>query len=175
MFFVIDYTRKTYVTCTDSIKPILGYDAREPLESGLSFTLDIAQKDYFKTLNEKVFPSTVSFLQTIPQAYHPDYVFSYNNQLRNSAGKWINILQKGSYITSKETGMPLYCLGMVLDINACKKSDTTVVHTIERIDSVTKIARLIETNYFLSIPRRRIANSPREKYSAVYYLMASEQ
>jgi DNA-binding CsgD family transcriptional regulator len=147
IFFVLDYSSRNYVVFTESVKFIFGISAREWLASGWSLTYELAQKDYFKVYNQKVFPSTVAALSKMPQTEHQNHIFSYNFQYRNREGRYIHTLQRSTYITSKGTGQPLYCLGMVMDISAHKR-DSTVVQTIQRIDAVTHAPSIVETNYY---------------------------
>jgi DNA-binding CsgD family transcriptional regulator len=145
MFFVLNYTTRKYMFYSESAKFSLGYDARELLEGGLDIALHLVQKDYFKTFNEKVFPLNLQFLNNTPQQQHQDYVFSFTNQYRKKNGDMVELLQKGSFITSKETGLPLYSLGTIIDLTPYKK-DNVIVQSIERITN--KGEQLIETNYF---------------------------
>lgn len=147
MFFVLDYSTKKYVVFTDSVKFILGYDAREILESGLGFTFHVAQKDFFRTFDRKIFPATLTSLSNIPQHEHRNHVFSYNCQYKNRQGKFINTLQRSTFITSKETGRPLYCIAMVLDISAYKR-DAVVVYTVEKMDAATRSSQSVETKFY---------------------------
>jgi DNA-binding CsgD family transcriptional regulator len=147
MFFIIDYVQKKYIIFTDGVKCVLGYDARELMEGGIAFTLHIQNKDYFRILNEKVFPATLNILQKIPQREHENYIFSYNNLFRSTEGRYIHLLQKSIYKTAKETGLPLYCIGMAVDINPFK-TDNIVIHQAERINTATKTLETIETNFF---------------------------
>lgn len=147
MFFVLDYSSRQYVVFTDSIKIILGYDAREVLESGLGFTFHVAQKNFFNVFNQKIFPSTLASLNKIPQQEHQNHIFSYNCQYKNKAGKYANTLQRSTFITSKETGRPLYCIAMVVDISAYKR-DSTIVHTIEKMDTTANTLQTVELNYY---------------------------
>ncbi|HTM97394.1 MAG TPA: LuxR C-terminal-related transcriptional regulator, partial [Pedobacter sp.] len=64
-------------------------------------------------------------------------------------GTYVPILQRGCYITSKETGLPLYSLGMVLDISMFKR-DRVMYHTIEKIENNNDILdrHTIQQNYF---------------------------
>jgi DNA-binding CsgD family transcriptional regulator len=147
MFFVLDYSCKKYSVFTESIKHILGYDARELLECGIEFTLQIIQPDFFKTLDQKAFPATLDFLKKVPQHDHGNYVFSFNSQFRTHDGKYINTLQKSIYLTAQDTGLPRYCIGMVTDINAYKK-DSVMIHQVEKFDAASNTFNIEERNYF---------------------------
>lgn len=57
----------------------------------------------------------------------------------------VPILQRSSYLTSEETGKPLYSLGMVIDISFLKK-DRSIYHSIERSSLATK--ELLEEHYY---------------------------
>jgi len=148
VFFILDYTKTQYVTLTGGI-PITLYHPREFLEGGISFLIHIYQPDDFKIYNEKVFTANVDFLKRIPQHEHHKYVFSYNFRIRNAIGELSTVYQRSTYVTSKETGLPLYNVGMVSDISGYK-TDTTMLHTIECFeegkDSFEKV--LIQKNFF---------------------------
>ena len=147
MFFVLDYTTRNYVVSTESLKQLLGYDARELLESGWDFTFHAAQKDYFKVFNEKVFPATVASLKRTPQREHKDQVFSYNFQYRHNDGRYVNTLQKCSFITQRDTGLPVYCIGMIIDIHEYSRH-MGVVQTVEKIDPLSHALCTVEKNYY---------------------------
>lgn len=147
MFYVLDYSSRQYMVFTDSVKHILGYDAREFLESGLGFALHILQKDFFSAYDAKLFPAIVDALKRIPQPEHRNHLFSHNLQVRNMDGKYVHTLHRTKYITSKNTGKPLYSVGMIMDISAFKK-DAVMAHMVERIDPVAYTFRNVETKYF---------------------------
>lgn len=148
-FFALDYSKKEYLFMTDSVKMLSGHHPKEVLEGGLDWLInDIWQRNFFNIFNTKIFPAFVNFFKTVPQTEHHKYVFSYNNRMKCRNGSWVDILQKASYITSEETGLPLYCLGMFVNISAIKK-DNLMVHTIEKIDHPISINnRTIKTDYF---------------------------
>lgn len=131
LFFVIDYSMYQYLFMTESIKQMADYDPREFLEGGLDMLIEIYQKEDFKVYNENIFTSNMQFLKNTPQEDHHKYVFSYNYRIKSKSGELVQIFQRGSYITSKETGLPIYSLGMALDISAFKR-DTIMTHTIEK-------------------------------------------
>jgi len=146
MIFAIDYTQRKYIFFSDNIKHNMGYDVREILDAGLEFMFHISHKEYFKTMNEKVFPANFQFLKSVPPHEQQDYIFSFNSQYRKADGNWAKVLQRGAFITSKETGSLLYSIGLVSDITLYKK-DETLIHSIEKV-SKTAGNQLIETNYF---------------------------
>jgi DNA-binding CsgD family transcriptional regulator len=145
LFYVIDYTAQQYLVMTNEIQSMSGYHPSEFLESRLEKLLDVYHKDDFKIYNQQVFSLNTSFLKATPQASHHQYVFSYNFRFVRQDKKMAQVLQRGSYITSKETGLPLYSLGMVIDITQFK-TDTVMVHTIAK--AVDSKKELISTNYF---------------------------
>ncbi|HTB53214.1 MAG TPA: helix-turn-helix transcriptional regulator [Ferruginibacter sp.] len=146
LFVVIDYARMNYVSITESTKTVLGYHPTGFLENGLGFMLNIMDNDFFKTYNQKLFPSNIEFLKSIPQAEHANYTFSFNFRIKNIGGSWIDLYQRSTFITSKETGLPLYCLAVGFDITAFKK-DSVMIRTIEKSEH-GKISSMIETDYF---------------------------
>lgn len=149
LFFVIDYTRAGYLLMTDASKMITSYDPRDFLDGGIPALIDVFQKDDFRVYNEQVFPANIRFLQEHPIETHRNFLFSYNFRVKRQEGGFVSILQRGSYITSRETGLPLYSLGMVTDITPFKR-DTVMYHTIETVEhhdgAFTKTA--LESNCF---------------------------
>lgn len=149
MFYVIDYAAQQYLVMTGEMQSIAGYHPKEFLESRLDKTLDVYQKDDFKIYNQQIFSANAAFLKQTPQHEHHQYVFSYNFRFVRCDKKFVQVLQRNSYITSKETGLPLYSLGMIVDITDFK-TDTVMVHTIEKKQESGGgiYNQKISTNYF---------------------------
>lgn len=149
VFYAIDYTRSGYLVMTDGSRMITSYDARDFLEGGIPHLIDVYQKDDFRIYNEKVFPANVRCLKAHPYETHRRFIFSYNFRVRHRDGHYVSILQRGGYITSKETGLPLYSLGMITDITPFKR-DALIYHTIETWEGSNDLLanQLIESNYF---------------------------
>jgi DNA-binding CsgD family transcriptional regulator len=81
-----------------------------------------------------------------PQNEHKDYTLSLNHRMKNSVGKWIDLYQKCTYITSPKTNKPLYCMGIGFDITPFKK-DNSIVHTVEKNED-GHANTIIDTQYF---------------------------
>ena len=148
-YFVIDYTRSSYKLLTENFKSVVGFDSREFIEGGLGLIMNLFHADDFKIYNQKVFTANLSFLKNTPQTDHHNHIFSYTFRIKSASGKYKWILQRGSYITSKETNMPLYSMGMAMDLTNYK-TDTIMLHTIEKNDQHNGLFNAInlETNYF---------------------------
>jgi DNA-binding CsgD family transcriptional regulator len=146
LFVVIDYARMNYMSITESTKTVLGYHPSGFLEGGLNFMVNIMDIDFFKTYNQKLFPSNIQFLKNIPQVEHADYTFSFNYRIKNMVGDWVDLYQRSTFITSKETGLPLYCLVVGFDITTFKK-DSIMIRTIEKAEQ-GKGNKLIKTDFF---------------------------
>ncbi|WP_053058225.1 LuxR C-terminal-related transcriptional regulator [Pedobacter sp. BMA] len=162
LLFAIDYTRSDYMIITQNAQLITGYDPRSFLESGIPMLLDIYQKDDFKIYNEQVFTRNAAFLVSQPQSDHHKFIFSYNFRIRHMNGTYIPLYQRGCYITSKETGLPLYSLGMVIDITMFKR-DTMMYHSIEKVENENgfPIKTLLEENHYFPLNEDKIL-SPQE-------------
>lgn len=161
VFVIIDYINKEYIFMTDNTKRLYGYHSKEFLENGLEFYRSLQQKDFFQVYNNNFFPNVLAFLKNTDQAQHKDYVFSFTTRFKNKMGDWVEILQKCSYITSSQTGLPLYCLGMASDISLIKR-DNLVFNCIERIDAVTGNKLTVDVQYYYAHEEDKIL-STREK------------
>jgi DNA-binding CsgD family transcriptional regulator/uncharacterized protein affecting Mg2+/Co2+ transport len=175
LLFAIDYTQSKYLLMNNGCQLITGNHPQDFLEGGIPVLLDLYQKDDFKVYNENVFTSNSFFLKSQPATEHHKFVFSYNFRVRSKSGKYIPIYQRGLYITSKETGLPLYSLGTVQDISLFKK-DNVMYHTIEKIEECqgTVTSTIIAENCFfpdaedkiLSRHERRILEAMAEGWSS---------
>ena len=148
-YFVIDYANSSYKLMSENFKSVIGFDSREFIEGGLGLVMNLFHSDDFNIYNEKVFTANLGFLKNTAQCDHLKHVFSYTFRVKCASGKYKWILQRGSYITSKETNMPLYSMGMVMDLTNFK-TDTVMLHTIEKTDQDDGVFNTInlETNYF---------------------------
>lgn len=133
LLYLIDYTTATYLVMTEAARIITSYDPRDFLDGGLDQLLDIFQPDDFRVYNTQIFPANLAFLQQQPAHLHDKFIFSYNFRVKNKNGQYVSLLQRGSYITSPSTGLPLYSLGYVVDITAFKQ-DNLIYHTIDEVD-----------------------------------------
>jgi DNA-binding CsgD family transcriptional regulator len=168
VLFVFDFAKREYLFFTDNIKSALGYDVKELIDGGPGFMSDIYHKDYFKSYNEYVFPFTLNFLKSTPNTEHTHYTFSYNTQIRSKMGQWVDFLQKDTYVTCKNNGVPLYCLGIMIDISCLRRSNV-ILHSIEKTDKLSGGNRVIETcNFYLNDEDRLLTRQERNilKYMA---------
>ncbi|HEX8024393.1 helix-turn-helix transcriptional regulator [Mucilaginibacter sp.] len=148
-FFLIDYCNASYKFMTEGFDSVVGHRSMDFIEGGLSMVMNIFHSADFKIYNENVFASNLLFLKNTPQKEHHKYIFSYTFRVRCLNGKYKCMLQRGSYITSKETNLPLYSLGIVLDVTHLK-TDTVMLHTIEKADELNGALNTTtaESNYF---------------------------
>jgi DNA-binding CsgD family transcriptional regulator len=144
IIFAIDYSKRKYLFFSNSLG---SYPVQDILDGGLDFTIPLMPNDFYNTYNEKVFSAVLSFFKLIPQAEHVDYIVSCNHRIKNSNNKNIDFLQRSTYITSKETGLPLYCVGMALDISHFK-NDNAIFLSFEKTNKETGVSTLVETKSF---------------------------
>ena len=147
LFFVIDYTEMKYLFFSESSNQVIGYAAMQLLQDGLELTMDLMHKDYWGVYNHKVFPEVAACLKTHPATEHQYLNFSFNAHLKCGNNKWINVLQNSRYITSQSTGLPLYCLGMAVDITAFK-TDNFMNYKVEWINKRTGQIKPLEQKRF---------------------------
>lgn len=150
VFYILNYTKREYVCLTNGVYFVTSYDAEEFLENeGAERIIELVHKDDYKIFNEKLFSASSLFLQKTPQPEHHKYVFSFNYRLYKRNKTISNVWQSGTYLTSEKTGLPLYNIGVVLDISSIK-TDTLISQTIEKIESLgnRKHKTLVEKNYF---------------------------
>jgi len=129
---VIDYSQRRHVGISGPLKNMTGYNPKELMDSGLSFMIDIFQKDDFKIYNESIFTQITDHLKAAPVEEHETYIFSFNYRVKKGDGKWMHLYQQGSYITDPETKLPLYSIAMVTDISALKRDNNSMLFSIDK-------------------------------------------
>jgi DNA-binding CsgD family transcriptional regulator len=131
-FFVLDYSKKKYSLVTDGIRAISKYDPRDILEGGLDKYLSIYHREDFQVYSKNIFPANLGFLGRTDQKDHHHYVFSNTYRINNKDKSVSTVLQKSSYITSKETGLPLFSFGSLTDISHIASGQPFISHFVER-------------------------------------------
>jgi len=145
VFFILDYTARQYLLMTDRLLEISGYHPKEFLETKMDKTLEVFHKDDFAILNDYIFGVNTDFLKKTPHEDHSRFVFSYNFRFIGADKKFVNVLQRCTYVTSPETGLPLYSIGALTDITDFK-TDDVIVHTIEQQSPSCR--KIVERNYY---------------------------
>jgi DNA-binding CsgD family transcriptional regulator len=102
------------------------------MEEQLKWAINIISNEELNISNEKVFESNMTFLRGIPQSDHHKYLFSNVFKVKSAKGELKQVLQRGTYITAKESGLPLYSLGILLDISNLKFDDLLTL-SVEKI------------------------------------------
>lgn len=130
--FLLDYSTKKYIYVEDSCFNFLGYTAQWFLETGVEEYISKWHPADFKTIDTKIFPENLYFLQTLAPHQYQDHIFSYNYRMLNPSGKYITVLQRFSYIPGKLSHEPAGVIGVAFDITHFK-NDTSIIHTIEKV------------------------------------------
>jgi|GEM_PF-555633 len=162
VFFVLDYVRQQYLLHAGTSYLLPGYHPRDFLDGGMDLLRYIINKDDFRIYGEEIFSRNSAFLESAPRQEHENYIFSHTFRAKTRHHQQVHILQKGSYITSPETGLPLYSFGICLNVSSLKQ-DSIIVHTIEKKTAEQPgILQTITNNYFF--PDQEDARlTPREK------------
>ncbi|CAN5227844.1 hypothetical protein BH09BAC5_BH09BAC5_01410 [soil metagenome] len=159
--FVLDYSKKKYLYCSESVEDIVGFSAADFYACGPSEMLGIIQKEDLKIFNEKIFTTNLDFLNKTPQSEHCDFVFSYNFRIETKDRRTANLLQKSTYITSSETGLPILSYGTLIDVTNIMRDDGFISHTIEKVgkgvgrDKILIVSNSISTREELTLLSER--------------------
>ncbi len=159
LFYVIDYTQSDYRLMTDNIVDICGEKSETFLEDGLAKLIEVYQKDDFRVYNEQLFKNNRDFLQSVPFHQHHKYIFSYNFRTKHKKGHFVTLYQRGFYITSQDTGLPLFSIGTIQDISLFKK-DKMMYHSIEEINGTG--TNILQQNIYLPDEEERLI-TPQER------------
>ena len=171
-FFILDYTKRKYILVSDGFKSITNHDPRTVLEGGLEAFLTNFHKDDFNVFNKNVFPININFLTETPQEAHHHYIFSNTYRYYNKDKTISNILQKSTFITSKNTKMPLFAIGTVSDISHLKIERNYLSHFIEKVNLSKNIftnRRVVRSNHFYVYEEDGLL-TPQEKSVLAYII-----
>ncbi len=136
LLYVLDYTKSCYRMMSSNAHHITGYSAESFLDEGLELVKKLYQKDDFRIYNEKIFRNNTEFLKSAPREKHHQYIFSYNFRIEDPEGHLTSLHQRGFYLTSKVTGLPLFSIGTIQNIGSFKK-DSVIYHNIEEVNAGT--------------------------------------
>ena len=152
-FFVIDYIRRRHILMKGPVKQILGFHPRDFLEGGLDFGVSIFHKDDLSIFSEKCMTNVMELFRQTPHEEHSQHVFEMNYRWAKKDGGFINVLQKGSYITDESSGLPVYSFGVASDISNYKK-DHNIIQSIYKRDNdiASNTYRNIATYYYYPEP-----------------------
>jgi DNA-binding CsgD family transcriptional regulator len=152
LIHVIDYTQRRHVGMSGPTENTTGYDPRYVMDSGLEFVISIFQKDDFKIYNATIFNQIIQFLKNTPSEQHSEYLFSFSYRMKKADGTWMYLYQQGGYITDPKTSLPLYSVGMVMDISPLKK-DTCMIFSIDKKNETGVFNyENIQTEYYFPDP-----------------------
>jgi len=134
--YILDFKTQEYPMVSENAINLTGYDAKSFMEGGVPFFVSICEKDDFDIFNDKIFPKTMSELSLQPQEDHAKCVFSHDFRIHTKNKEIKRLHQRSTYITSTETGAPLFSVGLVSDISNLKK-DNSILHQLEKIKTHT--------------------------------------
>lgn len=163
--FGIDYQTHKYLFWKNNHNEFGGYPTDFYLNEGHRGVVNMVTPSHLNVVSDKIFPETLEALRlTLPSH---SIVSSFNYKGKTIDGKDFNAYQKCTYVLSKQTGLPLYCVGIVMDITSFKK-DNFISHTIESLNTENnKIQLLSEFTYN---PDPEVSFTPKETL-VIHYLL----
>ena len=149
--FIFDYKRSEMIYFSSSIFQLLGIDKASLLGSnGIIRFMDLINPNDFKVYNDLIFPKDMNYLKSLSYEEAKNVTFSNNFRIKHGNGLYKNILMKKAFINDRETNMPLFELGVLIDISSIKK-ELSITHTIERLQKGTdspSYAKVLSEDYF---------------------------
>jgi DNA-binding CsgD family transcriptional regulator len=131
--YMLDYTSGKYVVVSGSVKTMMGFDPEYFLEGGLELVLENYQRNHLKVFNEEIFPDRLEILRQIPPEEHPNHIFTYNLQVKNAKGEYLNLLQRNCFVRSDAQGNPLTSFGVIANVTHFK-AENPIIHLVEKVD-----------------------------------------
>jgi DNA-binding CsgD family transcriptional regulator len=134
MIYLLDYTTGRYLVVSPQCKVVLDFSSETMIGGGVNFIIDRYHPADLKLFNEQIFIDRQKFLKETPVEQHKDYIFSYNYRLKSDKGRYVNLIQRNSFIKSDEKGNPLLSLGVVTNVDHFRE-ESPVVQLVEKVDS----------------------------------------
>lgn len=175
--FVMDYTQRRHVALSGQTKDMIGFDAGDVMDGGVDFIISRFQPDDFTIYNEKIFSRVATFLSNTPHAQHSEHLFSFTYRVKNAEGKWAHLYQQGNYITDPKTNLPVFSIGIALDVSPLKK-DNSMILSIDKKerDGSSLIYKNILTDYYYPDPEEsRLSGREREILGCLADGLSSKQ
>ena len=150
VLMVLDYYTQTYISVSDNVKNLTGYESEYFYKGGLSALINLCDKDDFNIYNKKIYPKNLFELSKVEVKEHPDCIFKHDFRMLTKNNQPKRVQQRYTYITSPDTGIPLYNVCLMSDISSIKK-DIFIQHEMEKIsadkDSYQNLL-IFSTSYF---------------------------
>lgn len=163
--FGIDYQAHNYLFWKNNHNGFGGYTSDFFLKEGHDGVVNMINPLHFNVVSEKIFPITLNAIQKASS--ENTIISSFNYKGRNTEGKDFNVFQKCIYLMSEKTGLPLYCIGIGMDITNFKK-DNFICHTIESLNTETNKIEIISE--FTYNPNPEVSFTPKETL-IIHYLL----
>ena len=132
--FFVDYTSRQYVYVDSNCIKFAGYPDTYFYEGGHKGFLKNTHPADYETVNFKIFPVNLEYLNKYSPERHIDLIFSHNFRFKNSAGEYVMMLQRYSYVPGLNLIGPSGVIGIVYNIMHFK-NDLNIVHVIEETES----------------------------------------
>ena len=132
LFYILDFTQAAYLKAGPGIDTFLGYTTIYLKDAGPLWWLDNWNRDDFKTMNEKIIPFCIKFLQDLPPEKITQLLFTTNYRVQKKGGDYITLGQKTSYIVDQDKNI-IGTVGTVQDISLFKQNNS-MVNAIELLE-----------------------------------------
>ena len=129
--YIVDYRTRNYLSVSDAIKDVLGFEAEYFREGALPSILELLEPDDFATFSQKCFTENINFLAGIPPETHDQYLFSSSYRIKHKNRNFVPVVQKTAFLHSSNDGRPLIAMGSVAS-NQGRHRDGIITNTIEK-------------------------------------------
>lgn len=143
--YLLDYSTGKYLNMSENFA---GYKAEYFLKGGINHTIEIYEPAHFHLFNKEIFPERLEILKTINPEEHKNYIFTFNQCLRNKNGHYESFMQRNCFL-SDEAGNPLFSMGMLINTNH-HDNDKCVIQTVRNINAPSGNQPFFKKVYFLN-------------------------
>ncbi|WPP49971.1 LuxR C-terminal-related transcriptional regulator [Catalinimonas niigatensis] len=118
--YVYDHVHSQYYHIDSSLQGILGYDAKEVKQEGLSFLDSIIHPEDREPVMQ-LLQEVWQLILTQPGPFRKDYTMSIDYRLKHANGQYIHLIQQNNILTTDAGGNVIYSMGTCFDISHWQK------------------------------------------------------
>lgn len=132
-FYLFDFVQMRYLYCSESIKDIMGYTARDWIERGPDWVFSTILPDDVRRLKE-LHKALFAYYYSLPVAERKDYKYVWEVRAVRKDGRVIWIMQQGSFIEVDDHGKPMITFDILSDTSQIKRDNSMTLSMFKHVD-----------------------------------------
>lgn len=133
-FYLFDFVQMRYLYCSESIRDIMGYSARDWIERGPDWVFSTVFPDDVRRLKD-LHKALFAQYYSLPVADRKDYKYVWEVRVVRKDGRVIWLMQRGSFIEVDPEGKPMITFDVLSDTTPFKKDNSMTLTMFKHADN----------------------------------------